>query len=252
MPYPTIQLGDKNVAVAAAQACLRRYLVRNQIAFENLANGEFGDGLRADINRFKSREKLGGGGVVFGFEAWKRLDDLGFIGPYDHARINRQLKLIEAAREAAEQTTIDLVHTVGARAALAAVWIRFHAECRSTYVYDQVRPMPSGLFVPEAHNKLDCSSTFKLGFKEAGLEPPDGVPYSKGSGWTGSLWPAGERVTTPQAGDAAFYGWDAKRGAPKHVACCISSKEVVSFGHTPIERYGIYYRDDFLGFRSYV
>lgn len=250
--YPSLHLGQQNIAVAAAKAGLRRYLVHNRLAPESKENAVYGAGMQADINRFKHRENLTGGGKVFGHAAWKRLDDLGWLGPYDHFRIEKQLALIEAARKAARQTTIELVHEVGARAALAGVWIRFHDECRSTYVYHQVRPMPPGLFVPEARNELDCSSTFKLGYKEAGLEPPDGIPYRRGEGWTGTLWQAGTKVTAPRAGDAAFYGWDAQRGAPKHVACCISSAEVVSFGHTPIERYGIYYRDDLLGFRSYL
>lgn len=254
MPYPTVRQGQHNVAVAALQAGLRRYLVRNGRSYENRANGVYGDGTRHDVNVFKSLEGLQeeGAGKVFGTAAWQALDASGNLGPYDHARIAAQLDLIEEARKAAQQTTIEIVQAVGRRAALAGVWIKFHDQCRSTYVYGQVRPMPSGLFVPEARTRLDCSSTYKLGFKEAGLAPPDGFPYESGAGWTGSMWPKGQKVETPQAGDAAFYGWDPIRGAPKHMACCISSKEVVSFGHTPIERYPVNYRTDLLGFRSYL
>lgn len=254
MAYPTLHHGQTNVGVAALQACLRRYLVQHRQPFENRANGVWGDGTTHDVNRFKSIERLQeeGAGKVFGTLAWQKLEASGVIGKYDRMRLDKQLALIDDARKAAQQTTIDLVHEVGERAALAAVWLRFWSTCRSTYVYGQYRPMVPGLFVPEARNRLDCSSTFKLGYKEAGLPPPDGQPYSKGSGWTGSMWVAGEKVDVPRAGDAAFYGWDAKRGAPEHMACCISSAEVVSFGHTPIERYGVHYRDDLLGFRSYL
>ncbi len=252
--YPSLRHGQTNIAVAALQAGLRRYLVKRGRPFQNRANGTWGDGTTHDVNVFKSLEGLQeeGAGRAFGTTAWRALDASGSLGKYDRMRLDKHLALIDAARKAAQQTTVEITNEVGARLAVAAVLIRFHNDCRDTYTYDQVRPMPSGLFVPEAHDRLDCSSTCKLAHREAGLPPPDGVPYENGSGWTGSMWATGVKVETPRAGDFAFYGWDSARGAPKHMAGCISSAEVVSFGHTPIERYPLRYRSDFLGCRSYL
>ena len=238
---------------AARRGGLSPSPARGALEPKNRRNGVYGEGTRHDINLFKHRQGITPvEGVVWGSRAWQALDATGSLGAYDHARIDKQMRLIAAARAARERTTIELVHELAARARLAAVWIRFYEECRATYVYGQYRPMPSGLFVPDARTRLDCSSTFKNGYREAGLNPPDNIPYDTGAGWTGSLWVAGQRGEGPPAGDAAFYGWDSVRNAPKHVACCISSSEVVSFGHTPIERYPLKYRSDFLGCRSYL
>lgn len=250
MAYPSVRQGQTNLAVKALQNALHRHHAAHGLHHENRRNGSYGELTRRDVARLKRFHDVQPvAGNVAGSRVWQLLEP--YLGAYDERLIEVHLEKVERARDAAQVTAAELAAQVGAQAALAAVWLRFWTQCRATYVYAQVRPMPSGLFVPAARTRLDCSSTYKLGWKEAGLPPPDGIPYEQGAGWTGSLWAKGEQVQTLGPGRAAFYGWDRDRGAPRHVACGISSAEVVTFGHTPIEREGLHYRSDLLGIREY-
>lgn len=113
--------------------------------------------------------------------------------------------------------------------------------------------MASSLRAPDAGRKTDCSSFYTLCCKEGGAPDPNKRGYD-GYGYTGSMWPLGVAVSTPQPGDAAFYGGSVgtRRNDTTHMALCINSGEVVSFGHTPITRFSLRYRSDFRGCRSYL
>lgn len=248
--YPTLHYGQSNLAVRSLQHSLRRALIKKGIAPTNKANGVYGPQTRADVNRFKSAFDISPvQGKDFGGDGeWVALEP--FIGEYDRTFIDAYTAKVKAEREAERQKAAAAAKAVGAQTKLVAAALRLYAD-RAHYVYRQVRPMPDSAFTPEAYNRLDCSSTVTLLYKAAGLPDPNGRDYD-GQGYTGTLWPRGEAVTgTPQAGDLAFYGTQ-DGGIPSHVAICISPTEVVSFGHTPIERYPIRYRSDFRGVRRYI
>lgn len=122
---------------------------------------------------------------------------------------------------------------------------------RYLYFYRQYRPMPSGLFIPLAYGRLDCSSSNTLQYKEGGAPDPNGFGYN-GYGYTGTLWVRGESVVKPRPGDLAFYGHQQPGNIPSHVAIVVDANSVVSFGSTPVKYLPIYYRGDFRGFRSHL
>lgn len=248
--YPTLHVGQSNKAVRSLQNSLRRALVKRGIVATNKANGIYGVETTNDVNRFKHAYDIRPvQGLDFGGDGeWLAL--IPFIGPYDQAFIDGYAKKV-AADKAAEQAALDAIHGVGMQAQLASIALRFYAE-REYHVYRQVRPMVGGLFDVSNRNRLDCSSTVTLIYKEAKAPDPNGRDYD-GQGYTGTLWPRGTFLTgaKPMAGDLSFYGWQ-DGGIPSHVAICISDTEVVSFGHTPIERYPIRYRSDFRGIKRYL
>lgn len=138
----------------------------------------------------------------------------------------------------------------GTGAAIAVAYFNKYGRPGSWLRYGQFRPMPSGLYTPAALSggHIDCSAFATLVYKEAGAPDPNGRGYD-GYGYTGTLAAYGTRVSgPPQALDLAFYGGPYPYG---HVAVCINAEEVVSFGHTPIERYPIRYREDFVGIWRY-
>ena len=144
-----------------------------------------------------------------------------------------------------------------ARAAGAALALKFYEAygrpAKSWLRYGQVRPMdPYDLFetvAKKGHGHIDCSRFATGVFYGVGAPDPNGRGYD-GQGFTGTLVATGERFTGPaKALDLAFYGDPYNTSG--HVAVCINANEVVSFGHTPVERYPIRYRSDFYGLRRY-
>lgn len=88
---------------------------------------------------------------------------------------------------------------------------------RVDYVYDQIRPMPAGLFLKNPlPERIDCSAFATLLYKAAGAPDPNGFGYN-GAGNTGTLIRQGRQVTVPKEGDLVFYGTAAQKGYPPHV-----------------------------------
>lgn len=136
-------------------------------------------------------------------------------------------------------------------AAIAVDYYQRYGRPGTWMRYGQVRPMPDSLYSKEAlaGGRIDCSCFATLVFKEAGAPDPNGRAYS-GEGYTGTLWNNGAAATgAPRALDLALYG--DVYATSGHVAVVINASEVISFGHTPIERYPIRYRSDFKGIRRY-
>lgn len=136
-------------------------------------------------------------------------------------------------------------------AQIAVAYYEEHGRPGSWMRYGMYRPMPDGLYSDEAlaGGRIDCSTFATLVFKAAGAPDPNGRAYS-GEGWTGTLWNNGAAATgAPRALDLALYG--DVYATSGHVAVVINADEVISFGHTPIERYPIKYRSDFKGIRRY-
>jgi cell wall-associated NlpC family hydrolase len=105
--------------------------------------------------------------------------------------------------------------------------------------------MPSSLRAPPT-KLTDCSGYATLSYKDAGAPNPnrsDGV-YD-GYGYTGTLASCSRKVSSPKAGDFAFYG----SGTFSHVAICDGKGGVYSFGSDPIKHYSTAaYRSDFAGY----
>lgn len=119
---------------------------------------------------------------------------------------------------------------------------------KSQFHYRQVRPMPAGLFADNPEY-IDCSAFFTLCYKAAGAPDPNGAGYN-GTGYTGTLVANGRWVTTPNPGDACFYG--SSRGVPGHVTVYVGAGRCISMGQEgdPVEL-DAQYRSDFLGYMAF-
>lgn len=82
------------------------------------------------------------------------------------------------------------------------------------------------LFGPEPRT-MDCSSFFTLCYKAAGLPDPNGKGYN-GIGNTDSLIANMKKTSSPQPGDAAFFG--ASESATTHVNIVIGGGRSISMG----------------------
>lgn len=125
------------------------------------------------------------------------------------------------------------------RQSVADAAVDFWRRCAASYTYRQRRAYPESLYVPEARDGLDCSSTAILIYKEAAQPDPNSTGFN-GSGYTGSLIGQGVRVDSILPGDLIFYG--DPFGATGHVTTAIGGGECVSFGSTPISRRAVNYR----------
>jgi len=230
MNYPTLYEGMENGAVRAMQEGLHRALEAKSLEHNNLRNGAYGDKTRMDVNRFKGAYNITPRiGTIFGGGdgSWFRLEP--FLGLGDRLRIRGY----------------NIRHPKPTATTIAE---KFYKDCQN-YVYHQGRPMPSGLFVPEARTRLDCSSTVTLIYKEANYPDPNDRGYD-GYGFTGTLWAKGKVVSRAEPDDLIFYGWDREIDAPQHVAIAVGSSHVVSFGSTPPSRPWQNYRSIY-GIRRY-
>lgn len=246
-PFPTLHYGQKGNPVRALQRSLRAALLAKGAETDNLRNGVYGEGTRKDVARFKKLNRMPALGKDFGGDG-----EWGAIMPHvskADAQILAKEAEARAEKRAKDKAAAAAAAVVSASTRIAAVALRFYAE-RDHYVYRQTRPMPADLFSAAAYNRLDCSASSTLIYKAAGLPDPNGRGYD-GYGFTGTLWPRGVLVRSPQAGDLAFYGYQ-DGGIPSHVAVHISPGEVVSFGSTPVKRLPVRYRSDYRGSRRYV
>lgn len=255
MAWPNLRGGDRNLAVRALQSALARELRRLNVTPRNTGNGTYGKGLAADVHAWKLAQRIAPtSGTVFGQTAWRRL------WPRMTRRERRwvvtaraQLAAKAAARRAAEAAE----RVMRRRQTVANAALELYARGRPVLIYTQRRPFPLVWSVRALRYRLDCSSTATLCYWRAGAPDPNGYGWpasGEAYGWTGSLWPRGERVDIPMPGDLAFYGWDTARRAPKHVAIVVTglpSVQVVTFGHTPISRTFLRYRSDLIGVRRY-
>jgi cell wall-associated NlpC family hydrolase len=76
---------------------------------------------------------------------------------------------------------------------------------RENYRYENLRPMPNGLFTGPYPEGIDCSSFFTLCWKAGGAPDPNGNGYN-GAGSTLSLANNGQWFGSPLPGDACLYG----------------------------------------------
>ena len=233
-PTPTckrlpLQKGMEGYDVQAAQRALWRAL---QGQSTNARNGNYGDQTVRDVGLFR---------------------DLLAVNP-DDADTKIGADLWAVLTRWMDQTAVDLAHKqpppaptpnasqLGAKIVDRLAWAYAN---RSGFLYAQIRPMPASLRDPPT-KKTDCSGYATLGFKDAGAPNPnrsDGV-YD-GYGYTGTLASCSRKVSTPQAGDFAFYG----SGTFSHVAVCDGAGGVYSFGSDPIKHYSsAQYRSDFAGY----
>jgi hypothetical protein len=248
MRYPTLALGERNAGVRALQYGLHRALAKRGLPHGNLRNGMYGSLTKQDVLVFKINYGITPrqGKTFGGSGEWRALEP--FLGKWDKIKLARRNATIIAERARAAALA-RIARAVASELAIVAVSLRFY-DNRYRYHYRQTRPMPSELFSSTAYYRLDCSSTCTLIFKAAGAPDPNGRGYD-GYGYTGTLWPRGTYVGSDcKAGDLAFYGYMSD-GNPSHVATCISSSEIVSFGSTPPHRLPLRYRNDFRGCRRY-
>jgi hypothetical protein len=225
----SLRAGDRGPDVAAMQQGLHSALGRTAL---NRANGVYGSLTIADVKRFKKRFGVSPqDGRFFGSNAWLHLDR--FLGRRQKQELE-QAKRLEVERELEDAATKHRGLVVA-----EAHWGLAH---NGLYVYRQYRPMADALDSVDARTRTDCSAFATLCYRAAGCPDPNGLHYN-GYGYTGTLVQHGERTSAPRPGDLAFYGgtWQ----IPGHVAVIVEGGEVISFGHTPISRYPLYYRSDF-------
>lgn len=216
--------------IQGAQRALWRAL---QGRSTNARNGTFGDQTVADVGRFRSRYAVNvtDSNTTIGGDLW--------------AVLTRWM----------DQTAVDLVHaqpsppaplpsSSSLRSAIVAELQWAYAN-RDGFLYAQLRPMPASLHDPPT-KLTDCSGYATLGYKDAGAPNPnrsDGI-YD-GYGYTGTLASCSRKVSSPLAGDFAFYG----SGTFSHVAIADGKGGVYSFGSDPISHYtSAQYRSDFAGY----
>jgi cell wall-associated NlpC family hydrolase len=231
----TLRAGDKGPDVQAMQEALHTVL-RGRA--RNNKKGAYGSLTVRDVALFKTAWTKETDGSVFGANAWGHIED--YLG-------KRQKKLLEEAKaqevkrqhEAAEPRTRGII-------VAEALWALAN---NGRFVYRQYRPMPASLRVPEARDRVDCSTFVTLCYKAGGAPDPNGRGYD-GLGYTGTMWGRGEAIASPGPTDLAFYG-DMGNGIPSHVAIVTERGWVVSDGHTPISRYPLLYRRDYRGSRRY-
>lgn len=102
---------------------------------------------------------------------------------------------------------------------------------KSTYVYEQIRPMPATLFPAGAGPFLlhiDCSVFTTLIYKAAGAPDPNGSNFD-GSGNTATQLANGHKTNDPQPGDICLYGSGAS-GSASHVTIYIGGGRCIGIG----------------------
>jgi hypothetical protein len=239
-----VKYGQTSKAVQALQNGLHRALAAKGLPHTNNRKGGFGSRTRDDLLRFRRAYMTRRGpisGRYAGSDVWKALEP--FLGAYDQALIRQHRRAVAAARAELQARKAQAGTRAAQRARVKAVALRFYA-LRAFYVYRQYRPMPDDLFSRLAWYQLDCSSSFTLIHKAAGLPDPNGRGYD-GQGYTGTLINQGtwKPVASAEAGDGVFYG-DQGAGVPRHVVCAIGDGLGVSFGSTPIRLVRLTYRSD--------
>lgn len=231
----TLHAGDHGPDVQALQQALRKALAPHA---RNNARGAYGSLTVRDVSAFKSLWSKDTDGHIAGALVWSHLDK--YLGA-QQKRLLAKAKALEAA-EAAETDEQKIRRAIVAE----AYWALAN---NGLFVYAQFRPMPSSLRVPEAHNRVDCSTFYTLCCKAGGAVDPNGRGYD-GQGYTGTLVSHGTPTSSPVPGDAAFYG-NMGNGIPSHVAMVVDGGMVISDGHTPISKYPARYRTDLREFRHY-
>lgn len=234
---PTLRAGDRGPDVLALQQTLARVMGASHS--RNKQNGVYGSLTVLDVARFKRTHHLKPvDGKVWGDRAWDTVEK--HLTKQAKALLARAVaEAANAARQGAEATAIRMF-------VAEMYWLLAH---RWSYIYKQYRPMPASMRLAIARRRLDCSSTVTLAAKAAGWPDPNGMGYN-GYGYTGTLARHGEWVSSPRAGDLAFYG--GSRSVPAHVAAVVDDGSwVISFGHTPPTKYRLRYRGDYLGCKRY-
>jgi hypothetical protein len=234
----SLRAGDRGPDVLAMQQGLRAALGSTA---RNSQKGVYGSLTIRDVQAFKRGWTRDLDGQVFGANAWSHLEK--YLGAKQRKLI-QQAAALEVARqnEAAEARIRGLI-VAEANWALAN---------NGLFVYRQVRPMPPSLRVLQARDEVDCSAFVTLCFKAGGAPDPNGRGYDS-QGFTGTLWGRGTAIASPGPSDLAFYG---RMGGvfgdtPEHVALVVEPGWVVSDGHTPISKYPLHYRRDYVGSRHY-
>lgn len=233
----TLYAGDSGPDVKALQQALRKALAPNA---KNNAQGHYGSLTVRDVAAFKRGWTSDSDGHTAGALVWSHLNQ--YLG----AAQRRLLKKAEGLQAAQDLETREqwIRKTIVAE----GYWALAN---NGLFVYRQYRPMPSSLRVKEARDEVDCSTYVTLCYKAAGAIDPNGLGYN-GSGYTGSQWTRGEAIASPQPGDVAFYGsMPGTNGIPSHEALVVDGGNVISFGHTPISKYSLFYRSDYRGSRRY-
>jgi cell wall-associated NlpC family hydrolase len=144
-----------------------------------------------------------------------------------------------------------LPDTDGSRNAVVLVAEKaYQVQQTDPYNYEQIRPIPDGLFSGAAHRGIDCSSFVTLVYKDAGASDPNGFGYN-GSGYTGTLAARGTWVFTPEPGDLVFYG--GTKAVPGHVGVYVGGGMVIEIGSDKgILKVAYNYRSDIVGYKRYL
>jgi hypothetical protein len=221
--------------VLALQRGLRRALGK---AAANRLTGGYGTYTIQDAARFKAQARLANrDGHVFGANAWAHLDR--YLRPADRELVAR-----------ADATRARDDRDAAARRLIVAE-AHWALANNGAFVYRQYRPMATSLRDPLAHNRTDCSAFVTLTFKAGDAPDPNGLDYH-GYGYTGTLVQHGAWLALgvdPRPADLAMFG--GTRTLPSHTAIVSEPGWVISFGHTPISRYPLRYRGDYLGSLRY-
>jgi hypothetical protein len=227
--------GDEGPPIEAMQAALASILGPGSTT--NARNGKWGGKTSDDLIRARGKGDLTpvGDGASVDKLTWDWL--YSYMNDTYRAMCTEPLTKDSTAGE--DGTAQDVANS--ARAA--------YDRLRGIWVYRQYRPMADDLWSEFAEDHSDCSSFATLCYKDAGCPDPNGRGYD-GYGYTGSLQGRG-KVCNPKPGALAFYGTSWQNTT--HVAVCDTASSVISFGSTPITRYGVVaYRSDYVGCREYV
>jgi len=231
MASPTLHAGDSGAAVKIMQQGLHKAL---PVKATNLLNGAYGSRTIDDVEVFKRAMKIYPDGTIFGSTAWAALK------PYLTLKQRIAVRLVPDPK----LSTGDARRK---RIVAEAMWLYAN---RWKFTYAQVRPYPRPPNLRDLRysRRWDCSSTVTACYHAGGAPDPNGSAYN-GSGYTGTLVRYGAWTSALKLGDLCFYG--SSRSLPSHVAIYVGNGQVVSFGHTPPNKYPVRYRGDYLGARTY-
>lgn len=226
-------MGAKGLDVGAMQRALHRW---NETVRPSGPTNVFGGPTMIQVKKFQQASKV---------------PMSGWYGPATHEKLAPHYDdygaLLMRNAKAALHPTKTIRELI-----VAAAMLGYHNRATIHYSQDMALRMQGVLQrikPPRFPNFADCSAFATWCYYTAGAPDPNGRKYD-GFGYTGTLFPNGTHVVTPQPGDLVFYGGGA---VPEHVTIAVGNGLVVSHGSEPgplllPQRY----RGDEIGVRSYL